>query len=98
VSPEFLTISRRTSCRSLDSSSANFTSPPPNLNAFFIPAVAALSAGPPSIESKPRTRSGRRTASLNAMAAPLLCATNSARRMPRLSRALLTRPVCAPYE
>ena len=80
VSPELRTISRRTSCRSFDSSSANFTSPPPNLNAFFMPGVAALSAGPPSSESRPRTRSGRATASRNAIAAPLLWATNSAPR------------------
>ena len=98
VSPELRTISRRTSCRSADSSSANLTRPPPNLNAFFMPGVAALSDGPPSRESSPRTRSGRGTARRNAIAAPLLWATNRAPVTPRLSSTWLTRPDCAANE
>ena len=98
VSPEFRTISRRTSWRSFDSSSANLTRPPPNLNAFFMPGVAALSAGPPSMESSPRTRSGRATARRKAMAAPLLWATTSAPVTPRLSSTRLTLAVWAANE
>jgi hypothetical protein len=60
--------------------------------------VAALSDGPPSIESSPRTSDGLATANRKAIAAPLDWATNSARATPRVSSASATLTVWAVNE